>query len=71
MPSKMAIIDFNKCNPEECDEAGICKASLACERKLLTQETPYEIPMTNPFLCRGCSDCIRTCPEGAIFLSKV
>ena len=69
MPSKMALVDFNKCKPEECEE-GICVAALACEKKLLTQEAPYEIPMTNPFLCRGCADCVRACPEKAIQISK-
>ncbi|MFC2070235.1 4Fe-4S binding protein [Chloroflexota bacterium] len=69
MPAKMAIIDFNKCLPEEC-EGGVCKATLACERKLLTQEAAYEIPMTNPFLCRGCADCVRACPLDAIQISK-
>jgi translation initiation factor RLI1 len=68
VPSKMAIIDFNKCKPEEC-EGGICEAALACEKKLLIQEAPYEIPMTNPFLCRGCADCVRACPEKAILIS--
>lgn len=68
MPSKMAMIDFNKCRPELCED-GICKAALACERKLLTQEAPYEIPMTDPFLCRGCADCVRACPEKAILIS--
>ncbi len=70
MPSKMAIIDFNKCRPGECD-GGVCKAALACERKLLTQEAAYEIPMTDPFLCRGCADCVKACPLNAIWISKI
>ncbi len=69
MPSKMAIVDFNRCDPRKC-ENGICQAVLACERKLLKQEAAYEIPMTNPFLCRGCADCVRACPENAIKISK-
>ena len=70
MPGKMAMIDFNKCCPHEC-EGGVCKAAEACERKLLVQETVYEIPMTNPFLCRGCADCVRACPVNAIQISKI
>ena len=69
MPSKMAIIDFNKCNPKDCED-GICKAAVACERKLMVQEAPYEIPMTDPFLCKGCADCARACPAKAIVISK-
>jgi translation initiation factor RLI1 len=69
MPGKMAMIDFNKCHPEGCEE-GVCKAAKACERKLLIQEAAYEIPMTNPFLCRGCADCVRACPLNAIQISK-
>ncbi len=70
MPGKMAMIDFNKCRPQECED-GVCKAAEACERKLLVQETAYEIPMTNPFLCRGCADCVRACPVNAIQISKI
>ena len=69
MPSKMALVDFNKCHPDKCD-SGICKAVEACPRKLLVQEAAYEVPMTNPFLCRGCADCIRACPQDAIIMSK-
>ena len=69
MPGKMAMIDFNKCCPHECE--GGCKAAEACERKLLVQETVYEIPMTNPLLCRGCADCVRACPVNAIQISKI
>ena len=70
VPGKMAIIDFNKCLPGEC-EGGICKAAQACERKLLKQEAAYEIPMTDPFLCRGCADCARACPMNAIEISRI
>jgi len=65
MPKKMALINFNKCHPEKC-ESGICVAALACSYKLLKQEAPYEIPMTDPFLCRGCAECVRACPFKAI-----
>ncbi|MFC2033848.1 4Fe-4S binding protein [Chloroflexota bacterium] len=69
MPGKIALIDFNKCRPEEC-EKGICKATKACNHKLLMQDTAYEIPMTDPSICRGCGDCLRACPLKAIQISK-
>jgi len=69
MPSKMALVDFNKCHPGECNK-GICLAAQACERKLLTQEKEYEAPMPNPSLCRACGDCQRICPLGAIQISR-
>ncbi len=63
MPSKMALIDFNRCKPELCGE---CPAAKACPRKLLKQEKPGEVPMTNPMSCRACGDCVRVCPQKAI-----
>jgi translation initiation factor RLI1 len=65
MPGKTALVNYNKCHPEEC-EHGICAAAVACSRKLLTQEAPYETPMTDPSPCKGCGDCILACPLKAI-----
>ena len=65
MPSKMALINYNKCKPEDCDD-GICSAAGACEKKLLIQEAPYEPPMPDPSLCKGCGDCVRACHLGAV-----
>jgi len=65
MPNKMALIQFDKCRPEMCED-GICAGAEACPRKLLKQEAPYEIPMPDPTLCRGCGDCARACPAKAI-----
>ena len=65
MSGKMALVDFDKCRPEKCN-GGLCAAAAACPRKLLKQEAPNEIPMTNPSLCRGCGDCARACPAKAI-----
>ncbi|MBN1368166.1 MAG: 4Fe-4S binding protein [Dehalococcoidales bacterium] len=65
MPSKMALVDFGKCNPDMC-ESGICAAVEACPHKLLKQEVPGDIPMTNPSLCRGCGTCAQACPAKAI-----
>jgi translation initiation factor RLI1 len=65
MPSKTALVDYKKCHPEKCD-SGVCAAVLACSHKLIKQETPYEIPMMDPSVCRGCGDCVRACPLKAI-----
>jgi translation initiation factor RLI1 len=70
MPSKVALVDFNKCHPDTC-ESGICKAAQACKYKLLKQEKQYEIPITDPFICKGCGDCARACPLNAIEISKM
>ncbi len=65
MPSKIAVVDFSKCRPEQCPN-GICLAVKACPRKLIKQEDPYDPPMTNPSVCQGCRDCERACPAKAI-----
>ena len=70
MPSKMALIDYKKCHPDQCDH-GVCAAVAACKYKLLKQEAPNEIPMTNPFTCKGCGDCVRACPLKAIDISRI
>jgi hypothetical protein len=35
MPKKTIVVDYHACDPHQC-ENGICKATLACERKVLT-----------------------------------
>ena len=70
MPSKMALIDYKKCHPEK-QHNGICAAALACSHGLLRQEAPFEIPMTDPFLCQGCADCVRACPFKAISIVRM
>jgi len=70
MPGKMALVNFHQCHPEKCDN-GICVAALACSHKVLKQESSYEIPMTDPFLCRGCGDCVRACPLKAIKIVRM
>ena len=47
MPSKMALVDYNKCHPEKHDRR-VCAAALACSYELLKQETPHEMPMPDP-----------------------
>jgi translation initiation factor RLI1 len=70
MPGKMALIQFDKCRPERC-EKGICAAVEACPARLLIQEEPYEIPMPDPSLCKGCGDCARACPAKAIIIMDI
>lgn len=66
MLKKMAVIDFSRCLPEQCD-SGICAASLACPHKLLKQEAVNEIPMAHPSsICQGCAKCVVACPLKAI-----
>ena len=69
MPKKTVLIDYNKCHPEQCD-SGTCAAVLACPKKLLKQEAPYEPPMPDPAICKGCSECVLACPLKAIRLSS-
>jgi heterodisulfide reductase subunit A-like polyferredoxin len=69
MPSKTALVDYSKCHPDKC-ENGICKAIQACRYKSLKQEKAFEIPM-NPFICRGCGDCVRACPSKAIQIAQM
>lgn len=65
MTRKTALLDYTKCAPGECDD-GICVAAQACPSKLLKQEEPYFVPMTEPSYCRACGDCVRACPMKAI-----
>jgi len=67
MPKKMAVVDYSKCEPKEC-ENGICLAVLACPNKVLKQEEPYEMPDTNPSMCVGCGLCAQACPLKAIIM---
>ena len=66
MPGKIALVDYNRCQPDLCDH---CPAASACTRKLLVQESRHEAPMVNPSLCKGCGDCVRACPFKAIIIS--
>ena len=64
---KALEVDYKKCHPEK-QHNGICAAALACSHGLLRQEAPFEIPMTDPFLCRGCGDCVRACQFKAVIM---
>lgn len=47
MPQPKVVLDYQRCDPN-CSEDGICPASLVCERKVLTQEGPDELPDLHP-----------------------
>ena len=69
MPGDRALIKYEKCHPERCDN-GVCIAALACNYKVLKQVEPNEMPMMDPLLCMGCGDCMRACPAGAIRITS-
>ena len=66
MPKKTAAINYQACAPEKCED-GVCKAAKVCERKLLTQLEPYELPeLKSPTLCLGCARCVVICTKNAV-----
>lgn len=65
MAGKLVVIDYSKCDPVQC-EGGVCTAALACPRKVMNQEAPYEPPMPPSFPCRGCAECVLHCPFKAV-----
>ncbi|MFH1031549.1 MAG: 4Fe-4S binding protein [Chloroflexota bacterium] len=69
MPNKIALVNYGKCQPKECN-AGKCAAAAACTRKLLKQEVLFEPPIPHPSLCKACGDCVRACPFNAIEITR-
>ena len=66
MPSPIAMIDYQKCNPGRCD-SGVCAAMLECPNEVLRQEALYEFPFLHPAcFCQGCAKCVPACPFEAI-----
>ena len=70
MSGEVAILDYQRCQPAEC-ENGICTAAEACARNLLKQEMPYELPKPPLSLCPGCFDCVEACPYKAVQIMRV
>jgi len=69
MPQPKIVLDYSRCDPFRC-EKGICAAGQVCERKVLRQEKPGEMPDVYQALCLGCADCLEACPQEAIRLMK-
>jgi translation initiation factor RLI1 len=65
MIGKLALVDYRKCDPTQC-EGGVCTAALMCPRKVMMQEAPYEAPMPPAGLCKGCAECALHCPLRAV-----
>jgi Fe-S-cluster-containing hydrogenase component 2 len=67
MPKKTIAVDYQACDPTQC-ENGICQATLVCDRKVLTQEAPHEMPDTKASMCLSCALCMQACPQNAIHM---
>jgi Fe-S-cluster-containing hydrogenase component 2 len=65
MPKKSIAVDYHQCDPKACPD-GICQATLLCERKVIYQENPYDLPDTKSNMCLGCSLCLTACPKEAL-----
>lgn len=68
MPKRTALVDYDKCKPNECaPDDGLCPAARACTHGIMIQEAAYEEPMVfPPNMCQGCGDCARACPLDAM-----
>ena len=69
MQQPKVILNYQACDPTFCENV-ICQAAMVCERKVLRQEKPGELPDISPPLCLGCIDCITACPREALQLMK-
>jgi translation initiation factor RLI1 len=65
MAKRAVIIEYQICQPAQCG-GGICRAALACPRRLVKQESPYEMPDFNAAMCVGCGVCAQACPVKAV-----
>jgi translation initiation factor RLI1 len=68
MPNKLIVLDYYKCRPNLCNN-GCCVAAPSCPLGIIRQEEPYDFPMANPSVCKGCAKCVTACPLEAISLS--
>jgi len=71
MPKRQALINYQKCLPDECaPNDGICLAVRACPHSIMEQEEAYEAPMiVYADLCQGCGDCSQACSLDAIIIA--
>jgi NAD-dependent dihydropyrimidine dehydrogenase PreA subunit len=67
MPQPKVAIDYQACDPSLCQD-GVCSSALVCERKMLRQEEPGELPDIYPSLCLGCAECLLVCPKKALLI---
>lgn len=66
MPRKTVAINYQACEPKQCEQ-GICRAVAVCEKKLIKQHEPYDLPEVKAAsLCLSCGDCAAICREEAI-----
>jgi ATP-binding cassette subfamily E protein 1 len=63
-----ALIDYEICNPEECNPSeGICASAKTCQYRVINQiDGIFEPPMIFQDMCMGCWDCIEACPLDSI-----
>ncbi|MBC8336923.1 MAG: 4Fe-4S binding protein [Anaerolineales bacterium] len=67
MPRKTVAVNYRACEPEKCED-GICLAALVCEKNILIQEAPYEMPDTKASSCLSCAICVQACPQDAVLV---
>jgi translation initiation factor RLI1 len=67
MPRKTVVLDYQACAPQQCQD-GVCQAALLCKRKVLIQETSFEMPDTKASMCLGCAMCVPACPKKAVYV---
>ena len=67
MPKKTVVIDYQACDPKNC-KRGVCRATLVCKKRVLTQEAPYEMPDANVSMCLSCALCTQACPVSAVYM---
>lgn len=65
MSKPKAVVDPELCRPELCP-GGVCRAIRECDRRIIKQEAPNEVPYADFDLCRGCMKCFTACPVRAI-----
>ena len=65
MPKQIIVVDYSRCEPEQC-ENGICRAALLCKKRILFQEAPFEMPESRAAMCMGCAVCLTACPRNAL-----